>query len=633
MSKDRRIYSYSITKTDSDEPISQEEINERLGEIQGVINIALDLEALKIDYEIDEWASEYDVLSAVMEIIENYGLALKFDNEEIEKISAEEHIAENDAEAEEKDKKRSRFADFAEKVIVLSIAVILTVIGVCLGVNKNASMWLFMIAYAFAAYEILFGVITEIIEKKYLFEEVLVLVSTLIMLYLGYRATACVVMIAYSGLSVLNFTFQDFILKKIDALKSEDQSENASENVSDKLALYEKLLAENSSDEAFILKNRFKFHVALAILGVLVSFIPPLFHISSYGATLTNKWLPIGVWILAFAIISPLYRSIKSTYYFGMNKLINNGVYPKDAESLKSLSDIDEAVFDKTGVLNLGRAEIVDYKSDRDNFIKIVNSALINGNHPISIAVREKCNPEELFTATDFKEIQNRGISCKINGKNYILGNKKLLAENGVETDEYSGENSPLYVAENGVQIGVVLVKYTITDNAFGAVTELSEDTLIKPTLISSDGLSTVDFYKKQLGLSKAIASASTDYKISYVNKGKKVYVGNKDADSEVLEKANTSVSLGGYNDNSKFSVIGSDVKEVPSLLKICKRTAKILSLNLKLSLCVKALCIALGIVLMSTANINIFIWLFIADFVIQTLTLLLSLKNSTDPV
>ncbi len=629
MSKERRIFNYSFEKTDQNMEISQAEILADLKKIQGLIDISVDFEEFKIDYEIDEWASEYDVFSAVSDILESHGLDIKFDNAE-EKVAIEENSDENIEEDKKEEKKQNTKADFAEKIIVLSVAVVLSIVGAFL--KPNAAMWLFMIAYAFAAYETLFGVITAIVEKKYLLEELLILVSTLILLYVGKRVEACVIMICYAAVSLLVFIFKNSATKRIDELNTLSGSEQFTEKDKRELELYDKLFSENQSDEVFILNNRLKFHIILVVLAVLVTFIPPIFGKGSYGTLLTGKWLPVGAWIMALGMISPLLKSIKAVYYFGINKLFKNGVVPNSCEALKSFSDVKEAVFDKTGVLNLGKAEIVECLSEREDFTKILVSALSNSTHPIALAVKDKYG-EDGVSVKDFNEIENRGVVCELKGKKYLLGNKKLLAENGVEVKEYKGENSPLYVAEGGEQIGVLTVKYVITGNAYGAVTELNEDTGIKTTLISSDSVETVNFYKNELGLNKAIAAASTDYKTSYLGKEKRVYIGNADYDGKVLSEVKNSVSLGKINESSAFSIVNSDVKELPPLLKICKRTGKILKLNFKFAFVVKVLSLIVGVALFAAFNVNVLIWLFAFDFLVQTFTMLYSLTNRADPV
>ena len=90
--------------------------------------------------------------------------------------------------------------------------------------------------------------------------------------------------------------------------------------------------------------------------------------------------------------------------------------------------------FDKTGTITTGNMHI-DKLVSRGNYtddeiLKYMYALEKNSNHPISTAIKQKVENEDIktdFDVNDFEEIPGYGVKGIINNKTVLFGNQKLL--------------------------------------------------------------------------------------------------------------------------------------------------------------------------------------------------------------
>ncbi|WOL03363.1 copper-transporting ATPase RAN1 [Canna indica] len=137
----------------------------------------------------------------------------------------------------------------------------------------------------------------------------------------------------------------------------------------------------------------------------------------------------------------------------------SHGILIKGGDALERAQDVRYVIFDKTGTLTQGKAAVtvakVFTKMELGDFLTVVASAEASSEHPLARAIidyayryhffdtfptiegatkesREENLAEWLLEAHDFSALPGRGVQCLINGKRVVVGNRALLAENGV---------------------------------------------------------------------------------------------------------------------------------------------------------------------------------------------------------
>ncbi|CAN1828511.1 Copper-transporting ATPase RAN1, partial [Linum perenne] len=137
-----------------------------------------------------------------------------------------------------------------------------------------------------------------------------------------------------------------------------------------------------------------------------------------------------------------------------------HGVLIKGGDALEKAQKIKYVIFDKTGTLTQGKATVTTAKvftgMDRGEFLRWVASAEASSEHPLAKAVvdyarhfhffdgpspkkdgenhtKDSENLGWLLNVSDFSALPGTGVKCYIDGKRVLVGNRKLMDENGIE--------------------------------------------------------------------------------------------------------------------------------------------------------------------------------------------------------
>jgi len=188
--------------------------------IKGVTTAFVDLEKMTLEYEIDEWTSDYDVFTQVMTIADAYGCEFDFDRDSEENSSGEDYSAENgksddkpeeesidenddeeSAEPEESDgkprkKKRKGLSDRVQRIIELSLSVACFIAALFF---KDIAQLIFLaVSFAIAGYDVIYEAILKIIKKNFINEELLISLAFLGAILLGRPQEAVAAVLLYS---------------------------------------------------------------------------------------------------------------------------------------------------------------------------------------------------------------------------------------------------------------------------------------------------------------------------------------------------------------------------------------------------------------------------------------------------
>jgi len=140
-----------------------------------------------------------------------------------------------------------------------------------------------------------------------------------------------------------------------------------------------------------------------------------------------------------------------------------NGVLFKGGDVLETVRDIDTVVFDKTGTLTEGAMELTDVEvvgpdSDgvseenavadggaleerpeltEDFLLELAASAEIGSEHPLAKAIVEGARERgvEFDDAEAFENVPGQGVRATTEHGEVLVGNRKLLRDNGVDTE------------------------------------------------------------------------------------------------------------------------------------------------------------------------------------------------------
>ncbi len=272
-----------------------------------------------------------------------------------------------------------------------------------------------------------------------------------------------------------------------------------------------------------------------------------------------------------------------------------NGILIKGGEELENSSKITTVVLDKTGTITEGKPKVSNISTtiDKSEFITLSASAEQNSEHPLANAICEyaKGLSLELYAPEEFTAYSGKGISATVCERNLLLGNKRLMSENNIDTSSVSENHGGtiIYVAENNVLIGYFEIKDAVKSTSEKAISALKQMGL-SVVMITGDNKSVAEAVAREVGIENVIADVLPGGKADKIKKlqemGKIVaMVGDGINDAPALAQADIGIAMGSGADiaieASSITIPGGDLLSVPASIRLSKLTMRKIRQNL----------------------------------------------------
>ena len=280
----------------------------------------------------------------------------------------------------------------------------------------------------------------------------------------------------------------------------------------------------------------------------------------------------------------------------------SNGILVKKSEILENAQKVDTIVFDKTGTLTYGKLKIAEVKNYSDmsdkELLQLVGSIESKSTHPIGKAFEnylEENNLEKL-EVKEFGNVAGYGIIGKVSGKNFIIGNSKILKEYNVSNNYNKDEeeltkkgNSIVYVANKDKILALIGVNDIIRENVADVIKELNKNK-IHTIILTGDNKETAEKIAKEVGIEKVISNVLPSEKTKVIKELKEnnnyvMMCGDGINDSPALATANIGVSVNSGTDiamdSSDVILTKNDLRSILNLIHISKKTVRNIKQNL----------------------------------------------------
>ena len=313
--------------------------------------------------------------------------------------------------------------------------------------------------------------------------------------------------------------------------------------------------------------------------------------------------LTIFISILIIACPCSLGLATPTAIMVGTGKGAELGILIKSGEALEKLNEIDTIVFDKTGTLTEGTPKVIDIVSidsalSKDEILKIAASMEVNSEHPLGKAVYDEAKEKnvELYDVKKFLSISGRGVIGEIEEKKYLLGNKKLLIDNGIsnlheeEIHKYELEGkTTILLADEKKLIAFITLADVVRNESIELIEKLKKEN-IKTYMLTGDNERTAKVIAKKLGIDDVIAEVSPEDKYKKVKdlqeQGRKVVmVGDGVNDSPALAQADVGMAIGSGTDiaieSADIVLMSKDIETILTAIRLSKATIKNIKENL----------------------------------------------------
>ena len=312
--------------------------------------------------------------------------------------------------------------------------------------------------------------------------------------------------------------------------------------------------------------------------------------------------LTIFISVLVIACPCALGLATPTAIMVGTGKGAENGVLIKGGEALETTYKIDTIVFDKTGTITEGKPKVTDIICNgikEEEVLVLAASAEKGSEHPLGEAIVREAEDRSLeFKSLEhFKAVPGHGIEVTIEGKDILLGNKKLMIENNinieslhVESDRLATEGkTPMYIAINNKLSGIIAVADTVKENSKAAIEELKKMN-VNVAMITGDNKKTAEAIAKSVGIDIVLAEVLPEDKANEVKKlqgqnRKVAMVGDGINDAPALVQADVGIAIGSGTDvaieSADIVLMKSDLKDVVTAIRLSKATIKNIKENL----------------------------------------------------
>jgi len=295
----------------------------------------------------------------------------------------------------------------------------------------------------------------------------------------------------------------------------------------------------------------------------------------------------------------------------GIGRAARLGSIIKGGVHLETLGRVRTVVLDKTGTLTKGEPAVqgitLGEGISEDDLLRLSAAAEFHSEHPLARAVVAEANRRGLNVPEpdQFSYTMGRGIAATVEGRTVLVGNRKLLIENGVDAPdrEPTPVGSDIVIAVDGRYAGDILVADQIRPEAKGALAAL-HDLGIRSVLLTGDTRLVAQAVGRELGIDEVISDMLPEDKLArikaLVEKGECVaMVGDGVNDAPALSAASLGIAMGSGTDIAKESadvvLIGNDLGKLVETLKIARKTRGIIWQNFYGTLGVDALGMALA--------------------------------------
>ncbi len=396
-------------------------------------------------------------------------------------------------------------------------------------------------------------------------------------------------------------------------LKVNVTKEFGESTVSKILDLVENASSRKSKSENFISKFAKYYTPIVVVIAILLAIIPPLVLDTTF-----KTWIYRALSFLVVSCPCALVISVPLSFFGGIGASSKIGVLVKGSNYLEALANTEIVVCDKTGTLTEGifkvqKVDAVGYS--HEDLLRYTSYAENYSNHPIALSIKEaygKDINEKLVTKT--KELKGKGVIAKVESKEVLVGNEKLMEEANINYIKSNDIGTVIYIAIDKTFAGSITISDKIKEDAYKTVKEFRENNIKKIVMLTGDREEISKSVSKELKLDKYYAELLPQDKVKKVESlmqeksetGKLVFIGDGINDAPVLALSDIGVAMGGLGSDAAIEaadivIMTDEPSKLASAIKISKKTMQIVKENIIFAITVKIVVLLLSAIGIAT--------------------------------
>lgn len=374
-------------------------------------------------------------------------------------------------------------------------------------------------------------------------------------------------------------------------------------------------LVENSSSKKARLENfitRFAryYTPAVTIGAAVLAVLPPLLGLMPWGSSVQRA--------CNFLIVScpcALVISVPLGFFGGIGAASRIGVLVKGSNFLEAAADMTTIVMDKTGTLTKGEFRVQKILP-ADGFTEsglLEMAAYGEGlsTHPIAQSIRTAYGKAiDTNRLSDSAETAGHGIRIRLDGRELLIGNDKLMQQENIRFRPCDENGTIVYVSCDGKFAGAIVISDTVKDGAAAAIAEMKKEGIRKTVMLTGDRKEAAQAVADQLHVDEVRSDLLPADKVDAVEQLLKEQEGTKDKlgfvgdginDAPVLMRSDVGIAMGSLGSDAAIEaadivLMDDDIRKIPAIVRIARRTLRIVRGNVIFAIAVKLLILFLSI-------------------------------------
>lgn len=333
---------------------------------------------------------------------------------------------------------------------------------------------------------------------------------------------------------------------------------------------------------------------------------------------LFTRDLVLSLTLLVIACPGALVISTPVSIVAGIGNGAKHGVLIKGGEIMEELGKVNVLAFDKTGTLTEGKPKVTRIKAfgmTEDELLKIAVIGEAYSEHPLARAIISQ-GEEKLGSTNETPEqseiITGQGLKVKINGDYYLIGNRKLLAENNVKVtveeenyvrNEEDQGQTVIFIADEQDMLGAISIADTVREDGKELIRNLKKQGIEKVVMLTGDNQRAARAISKELGIDEYYAELLPEEKVAKLKDlqetfGTTAMVGDGVNDAPALASADLGIAIGGAGtdvamETADVVLMSDEINKLSYAIGLSRATVKNMKQNIYFAIIVAGALIA----------------------------------------
>lgn len=380
--------------------------------------------------------------------------------------------------------------------------------------------------------------------------------------------------------------------------------------------------------EKFITRFSKVYTPIVILLAIVIAVGIPLYLKQDF-----SEWIRRSLIFLVASCPCSLVISIPLAFFSCLGATSKKGIIIKGTKHIENLAKANAICFDKTGTITTGKPRIDNIKLTgiclEEDILRYVYSLESLSNHPIASAIEKMNRKVRKSEVEEFKEIPGHGLTGRIDDKRIVIGNKKILDKFEVKYKKL--EEGAIYVAVKGELAACINLREEIREDAKKITKAFEKTNISRLIMLTGDNEKSANKVAEKIGIKEVYSGLLPQDKVEKVKQLKKkrnkvIFIGDGINDSPVLATADFGISMGEgteiANSSADAILLSNEISKLPEIIKVARKTMKIVKTNIAFSIIAKLIVLTLGIFGLAPIWLAVF-----ADTGVTFLTVLNSMR------